>query len=93
MGAVIGSHSFLEVMAVRRFATRAAGFALALCAAVFALAGLLEIAGTSGTLMAVLMRQHAPESSTGLADSEYDGMTLMITRYLAGATDEFQYTV
>lgn len=41
--------------------------------------------------MTHMMRTYAPSQATGLPADQYDGMGLMITRYLAGAQDEFQY--
>ena len=56
------------------------------------LAGLLWCSGTHAPLMAAMMRRYAPERSTKLPESEYGGVAGMITNYLAGRTDEFQYT-
>ena len=80
-------------MKLKRAVSGLAGFLLALCLAVFVLACLLDGAGTSADLMADMMRRFAPSGDTGLPEEEYDGMALMITRYLAGAENEFQYTL
>lgn len=54
---------------------------------------LLEGSGTSSALMEHMMLRHAPAESTGLPESDYPAMAVMITDYLAGASDTFQYTL
>ena len=71
----------------------------ALCGVMMALAGALAVLtavinglGASQGMMLALMRRHAPPSATGLPEEHYAPMTAMITGYLAGETDTFQYT-
>lgn len=71
----------------------------ALCGVMMALAGALAVLtavvnglGASQGMMLALMRRHAPSSATGLPEEHYAPMTAMITGYLAGETDTFQYT-
>lgn len=71
---------------------RILGILLAVAAALFLLTALLTAAGTSASLMCSLMEKHAPAETTGLPASEYSGMAEMITGYLAGNADAFQYT-
>lgn len=66
---------------------------LALCAVVAVLALLLNIAGTSQSMMLGLMRRHTDPAMTGLPAEHYEGVTEMITGYLAGQTEEFQYVL
>lgn len=77
---------------IRPWLARAAGFLLALATATLALAALIDGLGTSAPLMLSIMRRCAPAAETGLPDAQYPGMTVMITAYLAGDTDTFQYT-
>lgn len=76
---------------MRRAAAFAGGLLLAVSLAISALAALLEGMGTSQPLMLWLMRRDAPAASTGLPEADYAPVTRMITRYLAGAEDTFQY--
>lgn len=71
--------------------TWAAGLLMALSLSVTALAGILWVLGTSETLMLPMMRHYAPSEATGLPDAQYPEMAHMITRYLAGETNEFQH--
>ena len=71
----------------------------ALCGVMMALAGALAVLtavinglGASQGMMLALMRRHAPPSATGLPEEHYAPMAAMITGYLAGETDTFQYT-
>ena len=71
----------------------------ALCGVMMALAGALAVLtavinglGASQGMMLALMRRHAPTSATGLPEEHYAPMAAMITGYLAGETDTFQYT-
>lgn len=75
----------------RPWLARAAGFLLAIAMATLMLAALIDGMGTSAPLMLSIMRRVAPAESTGLPDAEYPGVTRMITAYLAGDTDTFQY--
>ena len=68
------------------------GFVLSLAVCIAGLALILEGLGTGGELMLSLMRRHAPSASTGLPEKEYAGMCGMITGFLGGSVDEFQYT-
>ena len=78
---------------LRRFAAWLTGALLAITLAVLMLAVLLEGCGTSAAMMAWLFRTDAPAETTGLPDSEYEGMAQMITGYLSGTVEEFQYTL
>lgn len=77
---------------IRPWLSRMAGFLLALSLAMLMLAALVDGMGTSAPLMLSIMRRVAPAASTGLPDAEYPGVTRMITAYLAGETDAFQYS-
>lgn len=77
---------------MKRMISRGVGFMLAVAFGLMLLAGIIDGLGASAPLMQVLMERFAPAESTGLPAEEYAGMTDMITRYLAGAQDEFQYT-
>ena len=76
----------------KRILARVTGFVLALAVCTAGLAGILEGLGTGGELMLSLMRRHAPSASTGLPEEEYAGMCAMITGFLGGSVDTFQYT-
>lgn len=76
----------------KRILARVTGFVLALAVCTAGLAGILEGLGTGGELMLSLMRRHAPSDSTGLPEEEYAGMCAMITGFLGGSVDTFQYT-
>ena len=77
---------------MRSVISRIAGFVLALALALLMLALIIDALGASAPLMQQLMEQFAPPAATGLPAEEYPGMAQMITRYLAGAHDTFQYT-
>ena len=71
----------------------------ALCGVMMALAGALAVRaavinglGASQGMMLALMRRHAPAGATGLPEEHYAPMTALITGYLSGETDTFQYT-
>lgn len=68
------------------------GVLLALSVTLAALAAPLYIAGTSGGWMHRMLLRHAPQEATGLPETEYRPMAQMITSFLAGKADEFQYT-
>ena len=76
---------------IRPWLARAAGLLLAIALATLMLASLIDGLGTSPALMLSIMRRVAPAETTGLPEAEYPGMTRMITAYLAGETDTFQY--
>ena len=77
---------------IRPWLSRTAGFLLALSLATLMLASLIDGMGTSAPLMLSIMRRYAPAETTGLPEAEYPGMARMITAYLAGGTDTFQYS-
>lgn len=77
---------------MRRMLSRMVGFMLALTLALLLLSGMIDGLGSSATLMQHLMETYAPPSVTGLPAEEYPGMAQMITRYLSGAEDTFQYS-
>ena len=71
---------------------RITGLLLALTFALLLLTLIIDGLGSSAPLMQQMMEHFAPSASTGLPEAEYPGMAQMITRYLAGAHDTFQYT-
>lgn len=77
---------------VRRMAAVCAGAVMAWCLGALLLSTLVDGLGTSPRMMLALMRRYAPPEATGLPEAEYPGMAAMITGYLAGAREEFQYT-
>lgn len=77
---------------MKHLLSRIAGFMLALTLALLLLSGIIDGLGSSAPLMQHLMETYAPPSATGLPAEEYPGMAQMITRYLAGAEDTFQYS-
>lgn len=68
------------------------GVLLAVACAMASLCLLVEGAGSSAQLMHALMRRCAPPAYTGLPQEHYLPMTGMITDYLSGRAEEFQYT-
>ena len=72
---------------------RVTGFLLSLALCLLGLAVILEGLGTGGELMLSLMLRYAPPISTGLPEEEYPGMCRMITQYLAGNEETFQYVL
>ncbi len=52
----------------------------------------LDGLGTGRSLMLYLMHRYAPSEQTGLPEEEYSDVCGMITGYLAGQSDTFQYT-
>ena len=79
-------------MRLRRSLAAALGVALALSMALAALTAILDGLGSSGSLMLSLMERYAPSESTGLPQEHYPAMTAMITGYLSGKVEDFQYT-
>ncbi|MBQ2463136.1 MAG: TIGR01906 family membrane protein [Clostridia bacterium] len=75
----------------KQFSARLTGFLLSLAICIWGLASIVEGLGTGGDLMLSLMRRYAPSVMTGLPEEEYPGMCGMITDYLAGSREEFQY--
>ncbi len=69
----------------------AAGALIALLLLFAALTGCVYALASDGAGMARRMRAAAPEETTGLPDAEYGGMTRMITGYLTGRAESFQY--
>ena len=65
---------------------------MALAGALAVLAAVINGLGASQGMMLALMRRHAPAGATGLPEEHYAPMTAMITGYLSGETDTFQYT-
>ncbi len=78
-------------MKPRKFLAALCGFLLSLAAAVAVLAFLIDGMGGSAPLMHSLMERHAPQASTGLPGEHYQPMAEMITDYLSGREDTFQY--
>ena len=79
-------------MKARRAAAGLLAAVCAVCACTALLAALLNRCGSSAELMLSLMRTEAPPEAAGLPEEEYPGMAAMITGYLSGAADVFQYT-
>ena len=87
-----GSIGFCSGYAMKKqYAARVTGFLLAFAICAWSLASILEGLGTGGDLMLSLMKRYAPSQRTGLPEEEYAGMCGMITDYLAGAREDFQY--
>jgi len=68
------------------------GFLFAVMLSAALLTGIVRVLACSSPVMTVLMTAKAPSEMTGLPETEYPGMAGMITGYLAGTTDNFQYT-
>lgn len=79
-------------MMKKNLLTGCLAFLLALALAVSALAGLIFGLGTTPRIMLHLMERYAPPADTGLEPLAYGPVVRMITDYLQGKTDEFQYT-
>ena len=77
---------------MKRMLSTATGLLLALSLCVTALAGILWVLGTVPGVMLPMMLHFAPSERTGLPDAEYPAMVRMITGYLAGDVQEFQFT-
>lgn len=77
---------------MRNMLRRVTGFVLALAFALLLLAMIIDGLGASAPLMQEMMASFAPADATGLPADEYAGMAKMITGYLSGAVDTFQYT-
>ena len=71
---------------------RVLAFVLGICLSLAWLCLSVDTLGTTPSLMQKLMERTAPPSYSGLPEAEYEGMCQMITGYLAGSTDVFQYT-
>lgn len=78
---------------IRTICAALSGFLAALCLSLLMLSLLLEGAGTSAPLMEDMFLRYAPSEETGLPEEEYRGMAEMVTGYLAGSVDDFQYTL
>jgi len=79
-------------MKSRKFLAALCGFLLSLAAAIAVLAFLVDGMGGSAPLMRSLMERYAPVEATGLPGEHYPAMAEMITDYLSGREDQFQYT-
>lgn len=71
---------------------RVIGFVMALALSVAVLTSVINGLGTSAELMFRQMERFAPPSYTLLPEREYPGMASMITGYLDGTVDTFQYS-
>lgn len=67
------------------------GMLLTLAVSMALLAASVLGLGTNDALMLGLMERTAPPETTGLPAEEYPGMARMITSYLRGGTEDFQY--
>ena len=79
-------------MKAKRILAALCGVMMALAGALAVLAAVINGLGASQGMMLALMRRHAPAGATGLPEEHYAPMTAMITGYLSGETDTFQYT-
>ena len=79
-------------MKAKRILAAFCGVMMALAGALAVLTAVINGLGASQGMMLALMRLHAPSSATGLPEEHYAPMAAMITGYLAGETDTFQYT-
>jgi len=79
------------MMKLRKFLAVLCGVLLSLGAAVAVLAFLVDGMGGSAPLMHTLMERHAPAEKTGLPAEHYTAMTEMITDYLSGREQIFQF--
>ena len=70
---------------------RTLSFLLALSLSLTFLTGILWILGTHTPLMLSMLRRHAPPEKTWLPEKDYPGVAQMITGYLRGEIEEFQY--
>ena len=74
----------------RRFRTFL-GILAGICFCVAVLTGITRFLACDAGIMEQIMRKNAPPEETLLPEAEYGGMNRMITGYLAGTTEEFQY--
>lgn len=79
-------------MKAKRILAALCGVMMALAGALAVLAAVINGLGASQGMMLALMRRHTPAGATGLPEEHYAPMTAMITGYLSGETDTFQYT-
>lgn len=79
------------MMRARRILSVLLGMLLSFSAAGLMLALLLNGCGTSAPLMQLMMEKHAPSAATMLPGEDYAPMATMITGYLAGEVETFQY--
>ena len=80
-------------MTLKKWLSVLCGVLLALCLAVAALAAVIDGLGGSSGLMLSLFEAHAPTQRTGLPQEHYPAMADMVTDYLSGRMDSFQYTI
>ncbi|MBR2717876.1 MAG: TIGR01906 family membrane protein [Clostridia bacterium] len=78
-------------MKPRKFLAALCGFLLSLAVAVAVLAFLIDGMGGSAPLMRSLMERYAPAEATGLSGEHYPAMAEMITDYLSGREQVFQF--
>lgn len=76
---------------MRKWLAVGCGVMLALAAALTALTLLIDGAGRCAPLMASVMEKYAPAEATGLPGEQYPAMAEMITGYLSGQVDTFQF--
>lgn len=79
-------------MRFRKFLAALCGFLLSLAGAAAVLTFLIDGMGGSAPLMRSLMERYAPPADTGLPGEHYPAMAEMITDYLSGREETFQYT-
>lgn len=70
---------------------RALALLLALAVSLMLLTAVTFDMGTAPVMMQKLMQRHAPARASGLPEADYPAMAEMITAYLRGTTDTFQY--
>ncbi len=79
-------------MKLRKLLAALCGILLSLASALALLAFLLDGLGGSAPLMRSLMQRHAPPEATGLPAEHYPAMVEMITDYLSGREQAFQFS-
>ena len=77
---------------MKNFFAALCGVLLAVACAMASLCLLMDGAGSSPQLMHALMRRCTTPEETGLPQEHYLPMTVMITDYLSGRAEEFQYS-
>jgi len=79
-------------MTSRKLLAALCGILLSLASALAVLAFLIDGMGGSAPLMHSLMQRHAPPETTGLPAEHYPAMAEMITDYLSGREQAFQFS-
>lgn len=77
---------------MNKFVRIATGILAGICLCVSVLTGITYFLACDAPIMERIMREKAPPEDTLLPESEYPGVNRMITDFLAGRTEDFQYT-